>query len=206
MKKIVLASGNKGKIAEIKALFEHLSIELISQADLNVPEADETGTTFIENAIIKARNASEHTGLPAIADDSGLVVNALNGEPGVHSSRYASTNDERIAKVLRELEKTNNDDRAASFHCVLAYIRSANDPAPIVAHGIWHGEITLEPRGNKGFGYDPIFYVSEYDKTAAELDPALKNRISHRGHAIELFFKRFNDEVAMPERMADNKS
>ena len=197
MKKIVLASGNKGKITEIKTLFSGMPIELISQAEFNVPDAEEVGITFIENAIIKARNAAAHTGLPAIADDSGLTINALNGEPGVYSARYADTNEKRIAKVLKNLEGIGVENRGASFHCAIVLMRHENDPAPIVAHGIWPGEILFEARGDKGFGYDPIFFISDYKKSAAELEPELKNKISHRGRAFNTFLQELKHEMAL---------
>jgi XTP/dITP diphosphohydrolase len=188
--KIVLASTNPGKVRELQALLSELPLELIPQSELNIPDIEETGTTFIENAIIKARHAAKHAGMPAISDDSGLTVTALDGAPGVYSSRYAGPNandTDRINKVLLELEKTKNPDRSASYHCVLALMENASDPAPLICHGIWHGEILATPRGTNGFGYDPIFYVPDLNCSAAELEETQKNEISHRGQAIRLF-------------------
>lgn len=188
--KVVLASSNPGKVKELQSLLSDLPFELIPQTELNIPDVEETGTTFIENAIIKARHAAKYAKLPAIADDSGLTVNALGGAPGVYSARYAgpkATDADRINKLLAELKKTNSTDRSASFHCVIALMSSESDPAPLIAHGIWHGEILTAPRGSNGFGYDPIFYVPGYECSSAELDETEKNIISHRGQAIALF-------------------
>lgn len=188
--KIVLASNNMGKVREIRSLLSDLPITLISQEELNIKEIDETGTTFIENALLKARHASQVSGLPAIADDSGLSIDALDGAPGVYSSRYAGENAndvDRINKVLRELENVPKEKRTAHFHCAITLVNSADDPSPLVCEGIWSGTILDKPRGDKGFGYDPIFYVPEYNCSVAELDPALKNQISHRGRAMKEF-------------------
>ncbi len=188
MLEIVLASTNPGKIAEIKALLSDLPIKIIPQTEFEMPEVEETGTTFVENAIIKARHAAKYSGLPAIADDSGLTVDALGGSPGVRSSRYAGKNasdEERIAKLLLELKKSGKDDRDACYHCVIALMGTETEPAPLLCHGIWEGEILEAPRGTKGFGYDPIFYVPTHECSAAELDEEEKNAISHRGQAIE---------------------
>jgi len=185
---IVLASTNPGKITEIKELFSGLPIKIIPQAEFDVPEVEETGTTFVENAIIKARHAAKHTGLPAISDDSGLTVDALDGAPGVRSSRYAGENasdEERMSKLLMELKKSGKEDRDACYHCVMALMGTEVEPAPLLCHGIWEGEILSEPRGDKGFGYDPIFYVPTHKCSAAELVEEEKNAISHRGQAIE---------------------
>lgn len=194
MKKIVLASSNQGKMKEIRELLQEFPIELISQAEFNIPDADETGTTFFENAIIKARQAAKLSGLPALADDSGLVVDALGGMPGVYSARYAgpnASNEQRIQKLLLALADVHGKQRHASFHCVIAFLRHSDDPAPILAHGQWCGEILKQPRGDKGFGYDPVFYVPSHQCSAAELDPQLKNKISHRGRALEKFTAQF---------------
>lgn len=188
--KIVLASTNPGKIAEIKMLLRDLPIELIPQNTLGISEIEETGTTFIENAMIKARHAAQQSGLPAMADDSGFSVAALKGAPGVISARYAGLNakdTDRIQKVLNELRQTNDADRRAYFYCVIALFFDAKEPAPIVTQGIWAGEVLSEPRGHQGFGYDPIFYVPSHRCSAAELDPTEKNRISHRGQAMQQF-------------------
>lgn len=192
--KIVLASSNAGKIAEIQALLEHLPIAWVPQSEFKISDAEETGTTFIENAIIKARHATAASGLPALADDSGLVVDALGGEPGVFSSRYAgenATNDERIKKVLENLTGVDEEDRTASFHCVLALMEHENDPAPLICHGIWEGYILDAPQGDKGFGYDPIFYVPTHNCSAAQLNPMEKNAISHRGQAMSQLLEVF---------------
>ena len=194
---IILASSNPGKVEEIQALLSHLPIQLISQSEFNVSPVEETGTTFFENAIIKARHAAQETGLPAIADDSGLVVNAIDGRPGVHSARYAgedATDQDRINKLLTELPSSATD-RSASFHCVIALMRSANDPAPIMCHGAWMGEILTKPSGDKGFGYDPIFNVPEYNCSAAELPAEIKNEISHRGKAIRELLLTLENEA-----------
>ena len=190
MLEIVLASSNPGKMQEIRDLTRDLPVELISQSELGVNDAEETGLTFVENAILKARHASKITGLPALADDSGMCVDALMGKPGVFSARYAgpnATDADRINKVLNELSQMDDPEMTAAFHCVLALVEHENDPAPLICHGIWEGEITLEPRGEFGFGYDPIFYVPEHKCTAAELDPVIKNSISHRGQAMTEF-------------------
>ena len=188
MLEIVLASSNPGKVIEIKNLLHDLPIDLIPQSEFDITDVEEVGTTFVENAIIKARHAAKHSGLPAIADDSGLTVDVLADAPGVYSSRYAGANAtdlDRINKLLKELEKLDDVDRNASFHCVIALIESEKDPAPLICHGIWQGEILKEPRGDKGFGYDPIFYVPTHHCSAAEMDPEIKNAISHRGQAID---------------------
>lgn len=194
MKKIVLASSNKDKIVEIKSLFKNLNLELIPQTELKIEDADETGTTFFENAIIKARHAAKLSGLPAIADDSGLSVDYLHGAPGVYSARYAgknATNNDRIQKLLTELKNAPEEKRTGSYHCVIALMRSADDPAPIICHGQWDGIILTELRGDKGFGYDPIFYIATHHCTVAEMDLTEKNRISHRGKA----FKQLSEKL-----------
>jgi XTP/dITP diphosphohydrolase len=186
--KIVLASGNKGKIAEIQAMLLEQSFEIISQAHFDVAEADETGTTFVENAIIKARNAANISKCPAIADDSGLEVDALNGEPGVISARYAGlpSNDlNNTSKLISALTNTPSQLRSARFHCVMVFMAHANDPSPLIGHGVWEGEIAESMSGENGFGYDPVFYIPDYHCTSAELDPAVKNTISHRARALK---------------------
>jgi len=191
--KIVLASNNPGKIQEIKALLVDLPIDLISQSELNISEIAETGTTFIENALIKARHASNVSGLPALADDSGLAIDALGGAPGVYSSRYAgkdATHLDCINKVLAELEGVPDNKRTARFYCAIAFVRNVDDPSPLVCEGVWPGTIMHAPRGTKGFGYDPIFYLPEYQCSAAELEPKFKNQISHRGQAMTEFRKK----------------
>lgn len=184
---IVLASGNQGKIKEIQAILKQHPI--IPQSRFNVAEAEETGSTFIENAIIKARNASLHCGLPSIADDSGLVVDALNGAPGVISARYAgagATDQENLEKLLRDLENIPDEQRSARFVCVIVFMRHANDPLPLIAEGVWEGRILTETKGANGFGYDPVFWVPSYQKSSAELSPEIKNSLSHRGQALKI--------------------
>jgi XTP/dITP diphosphohydrolase len=186
MKKIILASSNKGKIREIRESLQDLPIELISQTQFEIKDAEETGLTFVENAILKARHAAVESGLPALADDSGLCVEALAGRPGVYSARYAGPNGrdaDLIEKLLREMQKVSN--RKATFHCVLVLLQHPQDPTPLVCHGIWHGEILEAGQGQQGFGYDPVFYVPDYKCSAAELPSSLKNEISHRGMAMK---------------------
>ena len=188
-KKIVLASSNPGKIQEFKLLLQPFDIEVLNQTDLQIEDADETGLTFIENAIIKARHAASISGLPALADDSGLAVAALNGAPGIYSARYAGhkrDHKEHIAKLLTALKDVPVAQRQAEFHCVLALMRSAEDPTPLICHGRWAGTILTAPSGTQGFGYDPVFYVASEQKTAAELAPDVKNKISHRARALQL--------------------
>ncbi len=185
--KIVLASGNSGKIKEIQAILKGRVIQPQSQFD--VEEAEETGSTFVENAIIKARNAALHCDLPAISDDSGLVVDALNGAPGVISARYAGENasdQENLIKLLLELKGIPTEQRKARFVCVIVFMRSAIDPLPVIAQGVWEGEILSEAVGDNGFGYDPVFWVPSQQKSSAELIPAIKNSISHRGKALKI--------------------
>lgn len=187
--KIVLASGNQGKIKELTTLLQPLHIEVVPQSAFNVPDADETGLTFIENAILKARHAAKLTSLPALADDSGIAVDALDGMPGIYSARYAGTHGDRIAnmnKLLEEMRDVPDDKRQAAFHCVLAFVRTAEDPTPIICHGIWHGSVLHEMRGENGYGYDPVFFIPEHNKSAAELTADEKNNLSHRGQALSM--------------------
>ncbi len=183
--KLVIASGNPGKLKEIGILLEPLGIGILPQSVYNVPEAEEPHATFIENALIKARHACHHTGLPALADDSGLCVNALNGAPGIFSARFAGEpkSDQRNNQKL--INSLNNvPDRSAYYYCVIVLLRSIDDPQPVIAEGKWHGEIVMKSQGKGGFGYDPYFYIPELGKTAAELQPSEKNTISHRGQAL----------------------
>ncbi|MFV9473687.1 RdgB/HAM1 family non-canonical purine NTP pyrophosphatase [Advenella sp. RU8] len=195
--KVVLASNNQGKLKEFKALFEPLGITLIPQGELGVPEADEPFDTFVENALAKARHASKCTGLPAIADDSGLTVNALGGAPGVLSARYATLFGEEKSdqnnnlRLLKQLE--NETDRSAAYIALLVFVRSAADPCPIIAQGIWKGKIATQAAGNNGFGYDPYFYLPELGCTAAELAPEVKNRQSHRAIALKKLLAELQD-------------
>lgn len=187
MKKVVLASGNPGKVREIGEMLKALGIEVVPQSEFDVPEAEETGTTFVENAIIKARNAAEHTGLPAIADDSGIEVDALNGAPGVYSARYSGPKADDEAnnrKMLEELNGVADEERTARYQAILVYMSHAGDPTPLISQGSWEGRILEKPRGENGFGYDPIFYVPEHDCSSAELSPESKNQLSHRGKAL----------------------
>ena len=184
---IVLASDNAGKLKEINALLHASDFVVVGQASLGVPGADETGGTFIENAILKARNASQYTGRSALADDSGLEVDALDGAPGVHSARFAgsdATDARNVAKLLSALDGVPHEQRGARFRCVMAYLRQANDPTPLICQGTWEGSIAEQGRGDNGFGYDPVFWVVQENRTAAELDSGLKNRLSHRGQAL----------------------
>ena len=186
-RQVVLASGNTGKLAELDRILAPLGVELLSQAQFNVVEAEETGLTFVENAILKARAACAQTGLPAIADDSGLEVDALRGAPGIHSARYSGDGDAgNNLKLLDALADVPPGERSARFQCALVYLRHAEDPTPLICPGSWDGEILLEARGKDGFGYDPLFYVPQYHCSAAELDAGVKNRVSHRARACAL--------------------
>lgn len=194
MSTIVLATGNKGKVKELSHLLAAHNIQIKPQSELNVSDVAETGTTFVENAIIKARHAAKITGLPAIADDSGLEVDALNGEPGVYSARYAGENasdNDNTNKLLKALENTPDGFRTARFHCVLVYMKHENDPTPIICHGAWEGSITREKMGEQGFGYDPIFWQEAQQKTSAQLPRDLKNSLSHRGQALTKLVQHF---------------
>ena len=184
--KIVLATGNPGKVREIRRILGELGVEVVPQTELGVGDADETGSSFAENALIKARHASLKTGLPAIADDSGLVVDALDGRPGVYSARYSgagATDESNIDKLLQELQGVPDDKRTAAFHCCAVYV-STDDSTSLVAEGRWPGRIVAERRGTGGFGYDPVFFDPECGRTAAELGPDIKNALSHRGKAL----------------------
>ena len=184
---LVLASGNAGKLRELHRILAPLGLNLRSQAEFDMPEVAETGLTFVENAILKARAACEHTGLPAIADDSGLEVDFLQGAPGIHSARYSGQGDAgNNARLLEALAGVPAEERGARYQCVLVYLRHALDPTPIICQGSWEGRILDSPRGEGGFGYDPLFYVTESGCSAAELDPTVKNRISHRAKASVL--------------------
>ncbi len=187
MQRIVLATGNPGKVREMKQLLSDLGMVIVPQGELGVPEAEETGLSFVENALIKARNAAQYTGLPAIADDSGLEVDALQGAPGIHSSRYAgahASDEENINKLLQALQSVPESERTARFRCVVVYLRHATDPSPLICEGSWEGRILPAPQGANGFGYDPVFLVPETGCSSAELDAATKNRLSHRGQAL----------------------
>ena len=197
MQKVVLATGNPGKVRELADLLAAFGLDIVAQTDLGVESAEETGLTFIENAILKARHAAQVTGLPAIADDSGLAVDALGGAPGIYSARYAgedATDQQNLEKLLAALEKVPDGARQAQFHCVLVYLRHAEDPTPLVFHGSWAGEITRAAAGEGGFGYDPIFYLPELGKTAAELSKDEKRAVSHRGKALTLLLDAMRNE------------
>ena len=194
MKKLVLASNNAKKMKELNALLAPLGFEVIPQGQLGIPEAEEPHCTFVENALAKARHAAQHSGLPALADDSGLCVRSLSGAPGVISARYAGepkSDARNNEKLLADL--AGQTDRRAHFVSLLVLCRSANDPQPIIAEGEWHGEILPALRGEGGFGYDPLFFVPEFGKTAAELDTDTKNRVSHRGRAMQVLIGRLAD-------------
>ncbi len=185
--KLVLASGNRGKLAEMREILAGVGIDVVAQGDLGIDDAEETGTTFVENALLKARHAARQSGLPALGDDSGLCVDALGGAPGLYSARYAGRHGDgpaNIAKLLDQLREVPDAQRSAHFHCSIALLRSADDPAPLIAEGRWHGRILHAPRGANGFGYDPVFLDPASSRSAAELDAAAKNRISHRGLAL----------------------
>ena len=194
MKKIVIASNNSGKLNEFYHLLKPLGIQVLPQSEFNVTEAEEPYSTFVENALAKARHASICTGLPALADDSGICVDALSGEPGVYSARYAGEpksderNNQKLIEKLRSLQ-----DHNAHYYCIIVLVRYADDPQPIITEGVWHGRIVLEPRGRGGFGYDPYFFLPDLGLTAAELSIDLKNLISHRGKALALLTKRIKE-------------
>ncbi|MBY5939244.1 RdgB/HAM1 family non-canonical purine NTP pyrophosphatase [Marinobacter nauticus] len=197
-RKLVIASNNKGKIAELTDLLAPLGLQPVAQGELGVSEAEEPAVTFVENAIIKARHAARVTGLPALADDSGLAVDALDGRPGVRSARFAgeeATDNDNVEALLAALKDTPEAERSAQFHCVLVYLRHADDPTPIICHGRWPGRILAEPRGQGGFGYDPVFLVPEHGCSAAELTREQKGRISHRGRALASLLDHLRAEL-----------
>ncbi|BAW80843.1 non-canonical purine NTP pyrophosphatase [Candidatus Nitrosoglobus terrae] len=192
---IVLASHNLGKLQEISAILSPLQIELISQSKLNISEIEETGLSFVENAIIKARHAARYTGLAAIADDSGLEVDSLNGEPGIYSARYAglgASDQQNLEKLLEMLKETPETQRHARYQCFIVYMHHWQDPTPLICQGTWEGHILAIPQGNGGFGYDPIFYLPNHQCTAAQLSAAEKNRYSHRGKALTALLTALN--------------
>jgi XTP/dITP diphosphohydrolase len=187
MKKIILASNNTGKIREFNAMLTGI-YEVVSMSDMSVKEVPEIGLTFVENALIKARNASEQSGLPALADDSGIVVDALGGAPGIYSARYAGNHGDDKAntqKILDDMAQVADAQRSARFWCAIVFVEHANDPTPIIIQRGWEGEIMREKSGENGFGYDPIFYVPTHKKSSAELSSEQKNNISHRGKALQ---------------------
>ena len=187
MKDIVLASSNPGKVREINQLLAELGMHVQPQSEFGVVDAEETGLTFVENAILKARNAAQHTGLPAIADDSGLEVDALAGAPGIYSARFAgedASDQANLEKLLDALKDIPEANRSARFQCLMVYMRHANDPTPLICQGTWEGRILTAARGRNGFGYDPVFYVPTHDSSSAELPAETKNLLSHRGQAL----------------------
>lgn len=199
MTRLVLATGNPGKVREFNQLLADTPFDIVPQSGLNVSEAPETGLTFVENAILKARNAAVQTGLPALADDSGIEVDALHGEPGVHSARYAGPErgmEDNVDKLLRELGGVQTLERTARFRCVLVLLRHARDPAPVICEGVWEGRILDASTGTGGFGYDPVFWVPERNCSAAELEPADKNRLSHRAKALAVLRRTLDDDPA----------
>ena len=191
--KIVLASGNLDKVREINALLSNTSYEIVPQSKFNVVEADETATTFLENALIKARNAAQHTKYPVIADDSGIEVDALNGKPGIFSSRYAGPNAsdrDNLNKLIKNIKGLDPKDCHARFICSMVFLENMNEKDPIVVEGVWEGYVVANPRGKNGFGYDPIFYIPSLSCTSAELSDDKKNELSHRGQALRLLIKK----------------
>ncbi|HSW68699.1 MAG TPA: RdgB/HAM1 family non-canonical purine NTP pyrophosphatase [Gammaproteobacteria bacterium] len=191
--KIIFASSNSGKINELQTLLDEFNYEIIPQNNLGIHDAEETGLTFVENALLKARNACLQSGKPAIADDSGLVVAALDGAPGIYSARYAGKHSNAHAnteKLLKDLQDVPDENRHAHFHCTLVYLEHAEDPAPLICEGIWHGIILHSPAGTNGFGYDPVFYDADEKSSAAELSQTRKNQISHRGQALRSLIEK----------------
>ncbi len=193
--KVVLASGNAGKLREFFRILSDANLNIVAQSDYDVTDVPETGLSFVENAIIKARNASQQTGLPALADDSGIEVDALMGQPGIYSARYAKMNnagegdEDNNRKLLAELKNVPVEKRTARFRCCIVYMRHADDPSPLIADGFWEGTILDQPSGANGFGYDPLFFVPTHGVSSAELDADEKNRISHRGQALQIMLK-----------------
>ena len=186
--RIVLASNNAGKVREINQLLAERQIRILPQSEFGVPDIAETGLSFVENAILKARNAAAHSGLPAIADDSGIEVDALRGAPGIYSARFAgegASDQENLDKLLEEMASVPDNQRGARFQCLMVYMRHGSDPTPLICQGTWEGSILHAPRGENGFGYDPVFFVPGEDRSAAELPPEIKNRLSHRGQALQ---------------------
>ncbi len=193
MRKLVIASGNQGKLRELGSLLQPLDFEVHAQSEFAVPDVAETGTTFVENAIIKARNAAQHTGLPAVADDSGIEVDALDGAPGVYSARFSgpnATDASNDALLVEKLRLVPEPQRSARYRAVIVYMQHAADPSPIICEGTWEGRIMLEARGTGGFGYDPYFWVPSHQCTSAELNAETKNQLSHRGQALRQLVER----------------
>jgi len=196
--KVVLATGNKGKVKELAVMLAGLGFEVLPQSEFAVTDVAETGSTFVENAIIKARHAAKHTGLPAIADDSGLAVHALGGAPGVYSARYSgdqATDQSNITKLLNVMADIPTEKRQATFLCVLVFMRHAEDPTPIICQGEWRGEIMTSQLGESGFGYDPIFWVESQKCSSAQLSAEQKNALSHRGKALKMLLAQLQNQL-----------
>jgi len=194
--KIVFASGNAGKVREIAQLLDGLDIDVLPQSEFDVPEIEETGLTFLENSILKARNAAKHTGLPSIADDSGIAVDVLQGHPGIYSARFAgpgASDEDNLLKLIDMIKPFPEEQRTARFICSMVYLRHKDDPVPIIAQGVWEGQLVTEPKGENGFGYDPVFYVASQQCTSAQLPPEVKNKLSHRGQALMQLLDKLND-------------
>lgn len=198
MKQIILASNNSGKVHELQTILSEFNIKIIPQSEFGIASVAETGLTYVENALLKARNASAKTNLPAIGDDSGLMVAALGDAPGLYTAHYAGENataNQHIAKLLDAMRDVPQEKRNARFYCVLVYLRTADDPMPIIAEGICDGQILFAPQGNNGFGYDPIFFLPEYDCSCAELSEMEKNKISHRGRAVQQLMQKLSTSL-----------
>lgn len=197
MKRVVLASGNPGKLREFNELLADVGLDVVAQSELGIESAAETGVTFVENALLKARHAARECGLPALADDSGISVDALKGAPGIYSARYAgegASDEANLDKLIEAICRVPEDQRIARYHCVIVYLRHADDPTPVITTGVWQGRLVIQPRGHNGFGYDPIFYLDSQQCTAAELKPAVKNRLSHRGQALRALLEQLRGE------------
>jgi len=196
--KVVLATGNKGKLTEFRQLLAGLDMDVVPQSDFDIPDAIEDGLSFVENAIIKARHAAKLTGLPAIADDSGLEVDMLNGAPGIYSARFSgenATDEKNNLRLLSLLQEIPEEQRTARFQCLLVMMRHAEDPTPLICQGTWEGRISFAPQGDNGFGYDPLFLIPELGVTSAQLQKTEKNRISHRGQAMGLLLEKLSPQT-----------
>ena len=207
--KVVLATHNAGKLRELRALLSETDLKCKSQAEFRVPEVLETGQTFFENALIKARNACRYSGLPSIADDSGLVVDCLQGAPGVHSARFAgekATDSDNLKKLLQAVREFSAEERTARFQCAMVYLRSESDPSPLISVGTWEGRISMTERGRHGFGYDPVFLVIGLKRTSAELEPQEKNRLSHRGQALRQLVEQLRKEYLLHSQNTAQRS
>ena len=207
IKKLVLASGNSGKLRELQALLADRGIVVVTQTAVGVPEAEETGASFAENALLKARHAARHTGLPAIGDDSGLEVDALDGAPGVYSARYAGRHGDdaaNIRKLLQEMRNVPAESRRARFHCAMAWVRVADDPSPVICEATWEGQVLDTPCGDNGFGYDPVFLVPDINRSAAQLTAEEKNRLSHRGQALRQLVERLRTAGIYPDGQSND--